>query len=435
MKPTRWGAALLVTGLALGLAACSTGAEETGDVTLTLWDPGLLSKSTEDGKVDTDKSFIHQAAALYEEQNPGVKIEIVQTSGDTSADGVQFQAASIAGDGPDIRVGFAGGNTLSFEDFLLDLDGTFSDETVADIKGWNTVKADYKSDGAQLALPYGGGSYFYVFYNKEMIDAAGIDLSTPPESWEDLLDLGDEVKKTGETPFWVANQEGYVGAWVIAALAGGELGPDAFTDMYNGEIAVDDPAMVKAYEAFHELYDRGLTNPDAGSVGNADALSGFVQGNGAFYISGAWENAQMNDAMGDNVGVFAIPRLEGAKYPDTVAGGPNVAVSITNYSKHTEQAQDFLRFLAEPSTIDLYVKLFQVEASNSASADESVITNPLLQSEAEQLKSAETVYPFDNVMPQSVIELFYKVNAQVFTGAMSAEDGVAQLQAAYDAEQ
>lgn len=436
MRIKRAVAVVAAAGFALGLAACTAPAADDGSTTITIWDNGLLTKKADDGSVAEDISFLHNAARLFEEENPDVNVDIVQLSGDISQDAAQFQAASIASNGPDIRVSYTGGNTIDYADFLLDLDGTFDDETVADLSGWNTVRAGYQEDGELLGLPYGGGSYFYVFYDKAMTEEAGLDLSTPPASWEELLDMAQEVAdKTDHTPFWTTNQEGYSGAWIVAALAGGELGATAFTDMYNGDIPIDDPAMIKAYEAYAELFSRGLTNPDAGSVGNGELLPGFIQGNGAFMVSGAWENNALFDAVGEEKGVFPIPMLEGAEYPATVAGGPNVALSITNYSKNAAVAQDFLRFLAQPSTIDLYVELAQTEPSNSLSADPSVITNPYLQSQAEQLTEADNVvYPFDNVMPQLVIDLFYRVNAQVFTGQVTPEDAVKQLQDAYEAE-
>ena len=36
--------------------------------------------------------------------------------------------------------------------------------TLDDITGWDTVRVDYDPDGAILALPYGSGSYFTVFF-------------------------------------------------------------------------------------------------------------------------------------------------------------------------------------------------------------------------------------------------------------------------------
>jgi ABC-type glycerol-3-phosphate transport system substrate-binding protein len=436
----RVAAAIAATGVvAAGLAGCapSTDGADGGDVTLTIWDNGALSKKAEDGSVDEEGSFLHRAAAAYEEENEGVTVDVVQLSGDISQDAAQFQAASIAKNGPDLRVGYTGGNTIDYADFLLPLDDTFSEETMTDLTGWNTVRAGYQEDGDLLGLPYGGGSYFYVFYNKAMVEEAGLDLSTPPATWEELLDDGEQVlDETDHTPFWTTNQEGYSGAWIVAALAGGLIGPTAFTDMFNGDVDLDDPRMVEAYEAYAELFSRGLTNPDAGSLGNSELLTGFLQGNGAFMISGSWENSAMFDAVGDDMGVFPIPMLEDAEYPSTIAGGPNVSVSITNYTKNQEQAEDFLNYLAEPGTIDLYVELNQTEASNSAQADASVITNPYLQAQAEQLVDIENVvYPFDNVMPQLVIDLFYRVNATVFTGQTTAEDAVRELQEAYESEQ
>lgn len=434
MKSTRFGAILAVSALALGLAACSAGSESS-TTTLTIWDPGLLTKKTDDGAV-ADNSFLNQVADEFEASHPGVTVDIVTLSGDISKDAAQFQAASIAGNGPDVRIAYTGGNTVDYADFLEDLDGVFSEETMNDLTGWNTVREGYSEDGSLLALPYGGGSYFYVFYNKDLAAQAGLDLSTPPATWEDLLALGKQaLGKTDAVPFWTPNQEGYVGAWVMAALVGGELGSSAFTDMYSGNLDLTDPAMVESYEAFADLYAEGLTNPDAGSIGNSEQLSGFVQGKGIFMFSGAWENNALEEAMGDKAGVFPIPVLSDAAYPSAIAGGPNVAVSVTNYSPHKELAEEFLNFLAEPSTIDTYVELFQVEPSNSASADTSVITNTYLKQEAEYVAQADAVvYPFDNVMPQSVIDLFYRLNATVFTGQTTPEDAVAQLQAAYEAE-
>jgi ABC-type glycerol-3-phosphate transport system substrate-binding protein len=246
----------------------------------------------------------------------------------------------------------------------------------------------------------------------------------------------DYKDATGNPPFFVANLEGYVGAWVVAALAGGEGGENTFTDMYSGAAPVDGDPMLKAYQAWAEFGSSGLTNPDAGELTNGESTAGFLKGISPYYIVGMWEDNNMVENFGDQVETFFIPVLDGAKYPVTATGGPSNALSITNYSKHQEEAKDFLRFLAQPELIDMYVSMTQIEASNSRSADPSVIESPLLQIQAQQLTEVPTkVYPFDNVMPQSVIDLFYRLNASVFLGTTTPEDAVAQLQAAYDAAQ
>lgn len=435
MKKMRIVGVVAAAAIVTALAACAPGGDAGGSK-LVIWDNNLLGKTNEDGTV-ADNSFLDAAAGMYEEANPGVDIEIVQQSGDFSADAAQFEAASIAGNGPDIRIAFTGGGILSFSDFYVDLSDVFDTATFDDLTGWNTVQENYDANGKVLALPYGSGTYFVVFYNKEMLSAAGLDPDPNPASWQDMIALGQDYKDaTGQPAFWLANLEGYVGAWVMGALVGGELGQDGFTNMYNGDEPIDGEPMIKSYQAWADLYASGLTNPDAGEVSNGDATTGFVQGKAPFYITGMWEDTNMTDAFGDQVGSFFIPVLDGAQFPSVAAGGPVSGLSITNYSKNQEEAKDFLRFLADPKIQDLYVEMTQAEPSNSKSADASVIVNPLLQAQATALTEVDQlVYPFDNVMPQSVIDLFYRLNASVFLGTVTPEDAAAQLQAAYDAEQ
>ncbi len=436
MKKSRIVAAVAAAGLITGLAACAP-ADESGPVELVVWDTGLVAKDKNDDGTVNEASFLDAAIEMYEKENPNVSITIVQQGGDISTNAAQFEAASIAGNGPDIRVQYTGGPTLSFADFFVDLSDTFDEATFEDMTGWNTVREDYASDGALLGMPYGAGTYFTVFANHALLEAAGMDPNEVPASWEDMLALGEEYKAaTGNPAFWVGNLEGYTGAWVVAALAGGEGGSNLFTDMYSGAVPVDGEPLLKAYQAWADFYKSGLTNPDAGELSNGDQTAGFIQNKAPYYIVGMWEDVNMFDAFGDQVSSFWIPVLDGAEYPDVAAGGPQNAFSITNYSKHQEEAKDFLRFLAQPEIQDIYVQKTQIEPSNSRSADPTVIENPLLQAQAASLTETETlVYPFDNVMPQSVIDLFYRLNASVFLGTVTPEDAVAQLQAAFDAAQ
>ncbi|MEQ1899246.1 MAG: extracellular solute-binding protein [Devosia sp.] len=440
VRPSGEGEAATVTGLnrrhVLGLGA-SLGASllfnrpaYAQGAGVKFWDPGLFAASA-DGILDKSKSFIYKATELYLAANPSEAVEITETSGDLTATANQFRAASIARNGPDLKSAYAGGNVLSFAQFLEPLDEIFPPEAQAKLSGWATVREGYRADGKILALPYGAGSYFYVFYRKSLFAKAGVEF-VQPKTWEEMLDLGDKLKAAGVAPFWVCNQEGYVGAWVIAALGGGQMGPGVFTEMVLGNVRLDDPGMIEAYKGYASLFSRGLTNPDAGQVGNGEAMSGFAQDKGAMLIGGSWSNAEMLETFGDDVGQFPIPTLASAKAPGILAGGPNIAIMMTNYAANKDAAARFLKYLAEAKTIDLYVQLTQIEASNHVDADPSLIINRLLREQAELIKASRTVYPFDNVMPQPVIDMFYRVNATVFTGQQTAEDAVAQLQAEFE---
>ena len=240
MRKAPLTALTVAVGAALALSACSSGSSST-DATpsasgsesasevalsgeLLIWDTGLLGKTLEGGAPDMDKSFLDRAAKDFMAENPGVTVKVVQQGGDISANSAQFQAASIAGNGPDIRIQYAGGPTLSFGDFFADLNGVFDQETIDSMSGWNTVRKNYDANGELLGMPYGSGLYFLVFGNNKMLKEAGIDPTVAPKTWQEMLANGEKVKSvTGKNAFWAANLEGYVGAWAVGALLGGDV--------------------------------------------------------------------------------------------------------------------------------------------------------------------------------------------------------------------
>jgi len=245
MKTRKATVAVIATlSLVASLAACSTDAPaEDGAQELLVWDTGILGRTLENGDPDLENSFIDRMAVAFEDANPGVDVTVVQQGGDITSAAAQFQAASIAGDGPDIRIQYAGGPTISFGDFFTDLDPLLGPEVLDNLAGVNVNREGFSADGALLGMPFGAGNLFTVFQNHEILEAAGLDPADTPESWEELMENGQQVvDNTDKSGFWVANLEGYVGAWMISALVGGELGETAFTQMYAGEIPVDDPA-------------------------------------------------------------------------------------------------------------------------------------------------------------------------------------------------
>ena len=438
MKKRNLGAFVLTASVIAGLAACAPAAEKSGDQELLVWDTGILGRSLDNGDADLENSFIHQMALEFEKENPGVKVTVVQQDGDISANGAQFQAASIAGDGPDVRIQYAGGPTISYGEFFTDLEPLLTPEIIDSMAGFTVSREDFSPEGRILGMPYGAGNLFTVFQNHAVLEEAGLDPADTPETWEELLENGSKVvDATDKNGFWVANLEGYVGAWMISALVGGELGESVFTQMFAGDIPVDDPAMVKAYEAFAEWGASGLTNPDASQVSNGDATAGFVAGKAAYYLVGSWENQNMFDAFGeDGVSSFFIPMLEGSEFPAMGAGGPEIAISVTEYSKKKELAGEFLRFLAQPEKQDVFVELYQTQGSNHVDGDPAKIQSTLLREQIEQLTEATdgVVFAFDSVMPQATIDLFYRVNAGVFLGSITPEDAVSQLAASLEQE-
>lgn len=384
-----------------------------------------------------EDQFILRAIDMFQQEYPNIVIDRVHQAPDLGTFDQLLRAASIAGNGPDVFNQFAGGSLISFAPFIEPLDSYFTADEMSQLVGWESARNDFRLDGELLGVPYGAGSYFAVYYNKEKMAEGGVDMEnfTPPATWEDMLALAEGIKANGVLPFAIGEQEGYTGAWVMATLVGGLLGPDVFFQMRAREIPINAPEWVQAYDAYHQLYALGLTNPDAGSTPSGDGQLMFTQGESAMWIQGGWANKDLSNIFGDNVGLFPIPTLAGSQAPGLVAGGPNIALAVSNYSQHKQEAVTFIKFLIRPEILDLYTALNQTEGSNHLQADPSVIQNPLLKTQAELLLTNPTVYPFDNIMPGEINSMMYRLNAAVFIGQMTPQDAADQLQAAYDGMQ
>lgn len=421
---------MVILSLAVILFSLSPALAQT-PVTVVFWD-NLFSVIEDQPK---DQQFIFKAIAMFEAENPGIKIERVHNAPDIATFDQQLRAASIAGNGPDVTTQFAGGGLLGFSPFLEPLDSFFTAEEMSELVGWETVREDFKPDGKLMGVPYGAGSYFAIYYNKELMTKAGIDMANfaPPETWEDFLALAQKVKDGGVLPVAIGEQEGYTGAWTMATFVGGLLGPEGFFKMRSRELPINAPEWIKGYEAYKKLFDMGLTNPDAGTKQGGEGQLMFTQGQAAMWIQGGWANLDINNVLGEKAGLFPIPTLADSVYPGGVAGGPNIALGVMNYSKHKEESVKFLKFMLRPEVLDMYVELSQVEPSNHLKANTALIKNPLLQAQAEFLKArGKTIYPFDNIMPQEINTLFYRLNSAVFVGLLSPQEAADQLQAAYD---
>lgn len=161
---------------------------------MLVWDTGILGRSPlESGEVDPN-SFLDRMAIAFEEANPGVNITIVQQGGDISTNTAQFQAAAIAGTGPDIRVQYAGGPTISFNEFFTDLEPYLTEDILESMTGWNVNREDFDPDGRILGMPYGAGNLFTVFQNHKVLREAGLDPANHPKTWEELLENGRTIQ-------------------------------------------------------------------------------------------------------------------------------------------------------------------------------------------------------------------------------------------------
>ena len=200
-------------------------------MTLTLWDRDIL-------KEDWAKQIIEE----YQAANPHVTIEYVLQPSDISQADQAFKAAGIAEDGPDIATLYAGGMVNSFADFLEPMDGRLlgGRDRAAQRLGHRPPGLRRRTASCSRCRSAPASTSTSSATSPTCRRPAS-RRSTPPQTWEEFLDVMQQVKDGGQLPVMMGNQEGYAGAWIMGALVGGQIGTAGFFSMLAGDTPINDP--------------------------------------------------------------------------------------------------------------------------------------------------------------------------------------------------
>jgi alpha-glucoside transport system substrate-binding protein len=209
-------------------------------------------------------------------------------------------------------------------------------------------------DGTQYAVPMSINVKSIVFYPKQPFEAAGYQI---PETFEDLVSLGEEIAATGTTPWCFGIESEAATGWPatdwLENIILVEQGADFYNQWVNHEVPFDAPEIVDAANTMELLLlDEGQTNGGRQSIAsnnfNTAANPMFDDPPGCYmYRQGnfvAQEGGFPEDVIADIdniVGVFPVPGDTPEAKP--VLGGGDLAGV---FSQDNEAAQELVKFLA-----------------------------------------------------------------------------------------
>lgn len=193
---------------------------------------------------------------------------------------------------------------------------------------WNYNSAD----GQILGLPVGYTTHV-VYYNKTLFDEAGVEYPKSDWTWEDLQ----------ETAKKLTNKETKVAGFAFSGK------PDPYDfEMFlwgNGTSYVDEEGNLKGnldsdesievFEMFQNMANEGYAITTEGS-GTTEMKSGKV----AMFVYGAWGLTPLKEA-GIDYGVVDLPTFKDGKSVSILSSS---GISISNTSKHKDEAFEFLKF-------------------------------------------------------------------------------------------
>lgn len=309
--------------LALALSAVVVHAQDV--VTITYWNTHS----------DPEKAQLDKLIAMFEADNPGIKIESTQYAYN---DFKQALLTAIAGgEAPDtIRMDIGWVPQFAQQEALLQLDSAMPEfKTVADGVFPGPLSTNFY-DGKYWGLPLDTNTQV-LLWNKDEFAKAGITdaPTTVAEFAEDACKLTDGTKQygyaLGGTYFWAPAPLFYT--------MGGKIVDDKLT---TADGYINGKESVAAFQTILDMYKKGCISPNVlgGGVGTAE---GHATGLYSMIIDGPWMvDIYKHDYPDFKVNFAPIPNGPDGKN-SSVVGGEDIVVSAT--TAHQKEALTWVNFM------------------------------------------------------------------------------------------
>ncbi|WP_246852700.1 ABC transporter substrate-binding protein [Naasia sp. SYSU D00948] len=371
---------LALTGCAGG-GGGGGGGEGGGDVTLTWWHNGTQGVL---------KEYWQSVADAFEEENPGVKVEI-QVTQNEELQRTKIPNALRSNNPPDLFQQWGGGEMAAQVEAgrLLDI----SDDVEEELDSIGGKAAGWQFEGQTYGLPYSMGIEGF-WYNKAMFEQAGI--TTPPATMDELNDAVSKLKAAGITPIAVGAADKWPAAhyWYNFALRSCS---QETLEQASAEFDFSDPCFEEAGEHLQsfietEPFQEGFlaTSAQQGAGSSAGMLA---NGQAAMELMGHWNPGVMagltesGEGLGENLGWFNFPGVEGGEGDPKAALGGGDGFSCS--------------WQAPPECVDLLKFVVNVENQRAfaetqtglpvAEGSEDAVTDPTMQTLLEGRDSAPYV--------------------------------------------
>jgi raffinose/stachyose/melibiose transport system substrate-binding protein len=401
--------------------------------TVTYWNiSGVYEVEDPNDKTKKPEDFyVYQAIARFEAANPGIKIQMEALPGDTSSF-TKYRTASVAANGPDIMTMWSGSYMLAMKDFLELLTPYFTVEERSRILGWEATSVDFKVDSEQVyGVPASSDGTSCIFYNKELLDKAGVD---PEGDWHTSIDgfLGMlETLKASGTP--IAFDQNSIIWQVLAWWMAQELGGSAaIGELVSGQRNFSDAPLPDVVAGWQKVKDHAL--PGAETFEGDQSFRLMLQGDVAMSTAGFWAIAPLRDGLGDKLGMVKMPNF-GPEAPvqDGGIGGIGNAFLVSNYSAVKDEAVAFIKFLMSKEEQELKAKSGQGRLINVTDVDATALyADPLTNTQQEWATEPSTIFWIDNVFPADLTTELKAQSQLAWTGEISADEFLARADAKRD---
>ncbi|MFB9470094.1 extracellular solute-binding protein [Nonomuraea salmonea] len=322
-------------------SAVRTDAASLGEVTLTVWDQEVRGGQA---------AQMEQLNKAFQAKYPNIKLNRVSRSFDDL--NTTLRLALSGNEPPDVVEANNGRSSMGAfvkAGQLLPLDA------YAEAYGWkqrypesvlkySRYSADGKvfGEGNLYGLPQ-VGEVVGIFYNKAKLKKLGVE---PPATWADLESALAAAKAGGEVPLQFGNLDKWPAVHVFGTVQGREVPKDQIGTLAFGKKGASwtSPENVKAAEHLVSWVDKGYFAKGFNGQGYDASWQAFGKGQGVFLIAGTWLLADLDKALGSDLG-FMLPPGAAADAAPVATGGTGLPFAVTAKSPHPDAAAAYIDFI------------------------------------------------------------------------------------------
>ncbi|WP_406637864.1 extracellular solute-binding protein [Pseudarthrobacter quantipunctorum] len=427
----------LIAAATVALAACSPG------------DPGGSSKTLKVAYQKTDSftaldTMLQAAKQEFEAANQGVTVELQPIQANDDDYGTKLALALRSpSTAPDVF----------YEDTFKvrsDVDAGYLLKLDSHLEGWEewdtfddgAKAAGRADDGGTYAVPLGTDTRA-IWYNRKVLEAAGVALPWEPRSWQDILDTARKIKASDPTviPFNMyagkGTGEGTVmqsfyellygtgsslydeeaGKWVVGS-AGFQDSLDFLKTLYGEQLAVS-PAEALDANVWKKVFGEWLPNGKMGATVEGSYAPSFWQDGGSY----EWPGYEQD------IGVAPFPTQDG-QAPGAVSMSGGWTLALGAQTKEPDLAFSFLTTaLNEKNSLAFTVESSQIAVRKDVAADPGYLdANPFVR-DVSALVSVTRYRPATAEYPR-ISAAVQEATEAVITGTRSPQEAAADYDAA-----
>lgn len=289
----------------------------------------------------TDLPGAEEVAERFAEYNPNITVRVDKVSFREVFQQNQIRLGAGSPEPDIVSVDAPVVAAYGFRGWLLPLDEAYSQE---EIDGWVDALHTSSIYNGQLLAPPIWNSAQVLYYNADLLDAAGITAPAADErwTWEQVTEaaqaLANDADGDGVNDVWGLQFGQYNRIYQLQpipeSLPTAVLGEDSLTV----EGIIDSEDWVQAFTWFGDLHNAMGVSPQGG-ISTSELFRNKQLG---LYVGGSW---MINQFIGDPVefswGAAPHPYWEGG---EVTVPGDSWHIGVNANTEHPEEAIEFVRF-------------------------------------------------------------------------------------------